>query len=126
MPDCSYLRHSRWTIRVRLASSAANGRLTPLAGKRGRPAVHSPAAVGRLLGDVAGQDDEGLAGRVVRGVADGDDLAVGLDDDRLDGFVAVDGGGQDPAAAEVGVQGAVRVDPGHAEEAGAEEMRSAD
>jgi hypothetical protein len=42
---------------------------------------------------VAGQGDEGLAGGVVIGEAGGDDLAVGLDEERLDGFIAVEGGG---------------------------------
>jgi hypothetical protein len=62
------------------------------------------------LGVVAGEGDEGLTCGVVVGEAGGDDLAVGLDEDRLDGFVAVEGGGQDSAAAEAGVQGPVRVD----------------
>jgi hypothetical protein len=96
-----------------------------LAGKR----VSLPHTARRRLAGpvrvVAGQGDEDVTGGVVLGEADGDDLAVRLDDDRADAFIAVEGGGQDSAAAEAGVQGPVRVDPGQAEEAGAEEVRSA-
>jgi hypothetical protein len=80
------------------------GRLTRSRGNR----ASLPYTAGRRLagpdGGCSGPGGEGLAGRVVRRVADSD-LAVGLDDDRLDGFIAVDGGGQGSAAVKAGIQG---------------------